>query len=115
MEPWENEEDKLAWRRALMPLGATERQADIARLVHAGLENKEIGARQGTSVSTVKTDIQVLFGILGVVRRKRHVMGESAWRLVEAAPGKAEPPASAPPRPGVAASSRRRKRPAALR
>lgn len=110
MEPWENEAERAEWRRVLVPLGATEDQADVAWLVAPGYRDVEIAAFTGMSVSTVKGHVRILFGILRVKERNRHVMGRVARQLVDAQRTVREPPppepAAPPPAPRPAARRR---------
>jgi hypothetical protein len=101
MEPWEDEAEKAEFRRVLEPRGANADQAETARLVGWLYKDDQIAGIRGVSVSKVKLDLRILFAILDIKDRDRHVLGRVARRLVEAErPGRALPsPKAAVPLP----------------
>jgi DNA-binding CsgD family transcriptional regulator len=96
-------------RQALAPLGISPEQAEVARLVHRGYRNEQIAALRGRSVSAVKVDVRILFAVLNVSERDRHVMGRAALRVVErAASGALRVPQLRSPVPEVNLVKKRR-------
>ena len=67
-----------------MPLGASEVQAEVARLVGWGYTDAQIAEILNVSVGTVKTHVRFLFVILKIDVRDRRVLGREARRIVEA-------------------------------
>jgi DNA-binding CsgD family transcriptional regulator len=58
-----------AWERRRKPPGLTPREAEVLRLVRAGLSNKEIAGRLVVSTGTVRTHLDNIFEKLGVHSR----------------------------------------------
>lgn len=59
--------------RLPLPESLTPREMEVLNLLASGLANREIAARLGLSLSTVKSHIQNIYGKLGVNRRLRAV------------------------------------------
>lgn len=57
------------WERLRSPIGLTAREAEIARLLRAGLTNQEIADRLVISTGTVRTHLENMFDKLGVHTR----------------------------------------------
>ena len=68
----------LAWERPASDVGQrlTRRELEVARLLEAGLTNKEIAAELRIGLSTVKNHVHAILDKLGVKRR-----GEAAARI----------------------------------
>ena len=88
----------------------TDREAEVLRLVAAGLSNRDIADDLCLSVKTVARHLSNIFVKLGVSSRTAatafaytHGIVEEAWRLRHRAPDGEKAPSGAPPRMGRAA------------
>lgn len=58
----------------------TPRQYEVARLVATGLTNQEVACRLGISAQTVKNHMTAIYGNLGLVGKRLHLV---IWALKE--------------------------------
>ena len=75
--------DRLAGRGATSEPTLTPREVDVLRLVAAGHSNKQVAARLGVTVDTVKTHLKAVFVRLGVANRTEAVTTALRLGLIE--------------------------------